>query len=215
MPKGTPRGVGIRPTGTSGGVRPTPSVGSMNLMLRLGAVFGVISGLLIGVPGGVEAFTGETLVTSILIGLAPALAAPLLTALYVGHLGHTDRPAGLGYAVNVIGLGLFGAAAFALNIVLFPLGADVTLAAPSRVVVLAGAAVYVVGTVWFAIGMLRARVHPRPAVVLYLVAMPLFPVAAQLPDSPLTAGLHVVAAVALVWLGLSLRRQVPAPAAVR
>lgn len=187
----------------------------MNLILRFGAVFGVISGLLIGIPGGVEAFTGETLVTSILIGLSPALALPLLTALYVSHLGNTDRPGGIGYAVNVIGLGLFGSAAFALNIVLFPLGPDVMLAAPSRVVVLAGAAVYIIGTIWFSIGMLRAQVHPRPAIVLYMVAMPLFPVAAQLPDSPLTAGLHVVAAVALVWLGISLRRHIPAAVPAR
>lgn len=187
----------------------------MNLLLRFGAVFGVISGLLLGIPGAVEIFTGETLLTSILIGLAPALAAPLITALYVAHLGNTDRPAGLGYAVNLIGLGLFGAVAFALNIVLFPLGPDVMLAAPSRIIALAGAAVYIVGTIWFAIGMLRARVHPRPAIVLYLVAMPLFPVIAQLPDNPLTASNHVVAAVALVWLGLSLRRHTLAPAIVR
>lgn len=184
----------------------------MNLFLRFGAVFGAISGLLIGIPGAVEAFTGETLVTSILIGVSPALAAPLITALYVGQLGAGRRAGGLAYAVNAIGLALFGAAAYALNIVVFPLGPDVVLPGVSRIVILSGAAVYIVGTIWFAIAMLRAGVHPRIPVVLYLVAMPLFPVAAQLPDSPLTAGLHVIAAVALVWLSLSLRRLMPSGA---
>lgn len=179
----------------------------MNLIFRFGAVFGAISGLLIGVPGGIEAFTGETLATSILIGLAPALAAPLLTALYLSQASHSDRPGGIAYAINAVGLGLFGAAAFALNIVVFPLDPDLVLAPPTRVAILAGAAVYIVGTVWFGIAMLRARVHPRLPVVLYMIAMPLFPVAAQLPDSPLTAGLHVIAGTALVWLAMSVRSQ--------
>ena len=177
----------------------------MNLLLRFGAVSGVLSGLLLALPGGVEAVTGETLATSILIGISPALAAPLLTALYLAQSGQGRRSGGLGFVVNTVGLAFFGAAAFALNIVVFPLDPDLVLAAPTRIVILSGAAVYIVGTVWFGIGMLRARVHPRIPVVLYLIAMPLFPVAAQLPDSPLTAGLHVVAGAALVWLGVALR----------
>lgn len=182
----------------------------MIILLRFGALSGIISGLLLGLPGMVEAFTGETLATSILIGLAPALAAPLVTALHVGQAQRTGHSGGFGYIVNAIGLGLFGAAAFALNIVVYPLDPDLVLAPATRIVVLAGAAIYVVGTVWFSISMLRAGVHPRAAVVLYLIAMPLFPVAAQLPDSPLTAALHVVAAIALIWLGSSLRRLIAA-----
>lgn len=181
-------------------------VRDMNLLLRLGTLSGVTAGLLLGGPGLIEAFTGETLATSVLIGLAPALAAPLITALYVGQLSRSPHPGGLGYALNTVGLGLFGAAAFALNIVIFPLDPDLTLAPTTRIVILSGAAIYIVGTVWFSINMLRNRVYPRPAVALYLVSMPLFPVAAQLPDSPLTAGIHVIAAVALIWLAWSLRR---------
>lgn len=179
----------------------------MNLLLRFGAVSGVLSGLLLAVPGGVEAATGETLTTSILIGISPALAAPLLTALYLAQSGRGRRSGGLGYVVNTVGLAFFGAAAFALNIVVFPLDPELVLAQPTRIVILSGAAIYIIGTVWFAIGMLRARVHPRIPVVLYLIAMPLFPVAAQLPDSPLTAGLHVVAGAALVWLGIAVRNR--------
>lgn len=179
----------------------------MNLLLRFGAVSGVLSGLLLAVPGGVEAATGETLTTSILIGISPALAAPLLTALYLAQSGRGRRSGGLGYVVNTVGLAFFGAAAFALNIVVFPLDPELVLAQPTRIVILSGAAIYIIGTIWFAIGMLRARVHPRIPVVLYLIAMPLFPVAAQLPDSPLTAGLHVVAGAALVWLGIAVRNR--------
>lgn len=160
---------------------------------------------MLGLPGGIEGVTGETLVTSILIGLAPALAAPLVTALYLVNLGTGARRGGVGYAMNMVGLGLFGAAAYALNIVVFPLGPDVTLPPVSRIVILAGAGVYVVGVIWFGIAMLRARAHPRIPVILYTLEMPLFPVAAQLPDSPLTAGLHVIAGTALVWLAISLR----------
>lgn len=208
MPNGTHDGVVLWSVGTSGRRLRVHSVWPMNLILRFGAVFGIVSGVLLGLPGGIEAFTGETLVTSILIGLTPVLAMPLLTALYVSHWGRSERPGGVGYAVNLIGLGLFGCTAYGLNVILFPLGPDVTLASPSRIVILAGAVVYVVGTVWFAVCMLRARVHPKAPIILYMVAMPLFPIAAQLPDSPLTAGLHVAAAVALIWLAASLRSQI-------
>jgi hypothetical protein len=171
----------------------------MNFLLRFGAVCGVLSGLLIALPGAVEAVTGEILATSLLLGLSPALSAPLLTALHLAQPRSTF--ATVGYAVNFLGLGLFGAAAFALNVVLFPL--DVAPAASTRVVLLAGAGVFAVGAVLFGLGMLRARVHPRVPVWAYLVVLPVFTVAAGLPDTPLTSGLHVVVGGALAWLALS------------
>lgn len=173
----------------------------MDFLLRFGAVCGALSGLLIAVPGALEAFTGETLATSLVLGVSPAMAAPLLTAL---HLKQRHAAGGLavsGYAANIVGLGLFGAAAFALNVVLFPLG--VTPAAPTRVVLLASAAVFAVGCVWFGVGMVRARVHPRVPVWIYLIALPVFTLAARLPDTPLTSGLHVLVGGALVWLAVS------------
>ncbi|CAL9547702.1 hypothetical protein SUDANB95_04330 [Actinosynnema sp. ALI-1.44] len=173
----------------------------MTFLLRFGAVCGVLSGSLIAVPGALEAFTGETLATSLVIGVSPALAAPLLTALHLKQRHAAGRLATAGYAVNFVGLGLFGAAAYALNVVLFPLG--VVPAAPTRVVLLASAVVFAVGCVWFAIGMVRAGVHPKVPVWTYLVALPVFTLAARLPDTPLTSALHVLVGGALVWLAVS------------
>ncbi|NUT49719.1 MAG: hypothetical protein HOV94_20765 [Saccharothrix sp.] len=181
----------------------------MTFLLRFGGVCGVLSGLFIALPGVVEAFAGETTATSLVLGVSPALAVPLLTALYVSQ-PRTGFSA-VGYAVNLLGLGLFGAAAFALNVVLFPLGQP-ELPAPTSIVLAAGALVFVVGTVMFAVGMLRGRVHPRPAVWGYAVALPVFTFAARLPDTPLTSALHVVVGVTLVWLAFSAYASATRPA---
>ncbi len=175
----------------------------MTFLLRFGAVFGVLSGVLIVVTGAAEGFLGETLPTSLVIGLSPALALPLITALHLTQLHRADRFTSIAYAVNVIGLGLFGAAAYALNIVLFPL--DVAPAAPTRVVLLASALVFAVGTVLFAIAMLRAKVHPPVAVWIYAIALPALAIAARLPDTPLTSGVHVLVGGSLIWLAVSIK----------
>jgi hypothetical protein len=56
-----------------------------NWFFRFGAVCGILSGLFIGLPGAIEAFTGETAATSFVLGLSGRVA----------------------YAVNLVGLGLF------------------------------------------------------------------------------------------------------------
>ena len=172
----------------------------MTFLARFGAFSGLAAAICLGVPGAIEVFTGETLATSLAIGLSPALAIPLLVALYVGQ----SARGGVEFAVNLIGLGLFGAAAFALNVVVFPLGADVELAQISRFALLASAVVFVAGVVLFGLAMLRARVYPRPAVWPYLLGFPPLALAAPLPDSPLTSALHVVAGTAVAWLSLAL-----------
>ena len=43
---------------------------------RFGAASGVLLALSIGVPGAVEAFTGETTATSLVLGLGVAFSAP-------------------------------------------------------------------------------------------------------------------------------------------
>ncbi|QFZ18167.1 hypothetical protein [Saccharothrix syringae] len=182
----------------------------MNFLLRFGAVCGALSGLLIAIPGAVEAVTGETAVTSLVIGVSPALAAPLLTALHLTQ--PRTRLGDVAYAVNTVGLGLFGAAAYALNIVVFHLGAPV-LAAPTRVVLLVSALVFAVGCVLFGVAMLRAKAHPPVPAWAYAVALPVFTLAARLPDTVLTSGLHVVVGGSLVWLALSLRTRYGAQAA--
>jgi hypothetical protein len=176
----------------------------MRFLVRFGAVTGLLSALCIALPGAVEAFTGETLATSLVIAASPALAVPLLVALHIGQMRSAGRLGQVGFAVNVIGLGLFGGAAYALNVALFPLGADLEPARETRLALLVSAVVFVAGVIVFGVAMLRARVYPRTPIWLYLLGFPPFAVAARLPDTPLTSALHVLVGVALAWLAMAL-----------
>jgi hypothetical protein len=136
---------------------------------------------------------------------------PLITALHLGQhhkTGRLGRLGQVGYAVNVIGLGLFGGAAFTLNLAVFflPAGVATTLAAPTRVALLGSAAVFVIGVILFAIAMVRAGVYPKVPAVAYGVAFPLFAGAAPLPDTPLTSALHVLVGATLIWLSAGVVR---------
>jgi hypothetical protein len=172
----------------------------MSFLFRFGALCGVLSGLFIAIPGVVEGFAGETTATSLVLGISPALAAPLITALYLKQ--PRTRLGTVGYVVNFVGLGLFGAAAYALNIVLFPLG-EPALAGLTVTVLSASALTFAVGTVLFAISMIKSHAHPAVPVWTYAIALPVFTFAARLPDTPLTSVLHVVVGGSLVWLARS------------
>ncbi|GAB3399059.1 hypothetical protein [Flindersiella endophytica] len=178
----------------------------MTFLMRFGAVCGALCGLFIAVPGAIEAFTGETAATSVVLGVSPALAMPLLTALQLGQLRGSGRLGAVGYAVNQIGLGLFGGTAFTLNLAVFFLD-EVSLAGATRAALLASAAVFAAGVVLFAIAMLRAGVYPRVPVLAYGIGFPVFAVAARLPDTPLTSALHVLVGASLIWLAAALRKR--------
>jgi hypothetical protein len=173
------------------------------MLTRLAAWCGVAAGLCIALPGAVEAATGETAATSFVIGLAPALAVPLLPALQ----RRQGARGAVAYLVNAIGLGLFGGAAFTLNMALFYLD-DATVRAlldgPTMVALLGSALVFAVGSVLFGVSMVRSGVHPRVPAAAYTAAFPVLAVAARLPDTPLTSVVHVVAGASLVWLAVDL-----------
>ncbi|MFG3437791.1 hypothetical protein ACGF0J_11175 [Nonomuraea sp. NPDC047897] len=172
---------------------------------RFGAICAILLGLSIGVPGLVEAFTGETAVTSFVLGIGTALGTPAVTVLYLHHAAAGGRFGLVAYAVNVIGLSLFAGVAFTLNLVLFYLEPAIVqrvLQGPTRVAFLAATAVFVAGTVLFAVSMARSRIFPRLAVYGYGVALPLLALLASLPDTPLTSAVHVVAGASLIWLAL-------------
>jgi hypothetical protein len=182
----------------------------MAFVFRFGAVSGVLCGLFIGVPGAIEAFTGETAATSFVLGVSPALAPPLLVAIHLGQYRVAGRLGAVGYAVNLVGLVLFGGAAFTLNMVLFYLDQPVLaelLRGPTRFALLGAALVFVAGTVLFGLSMFRARVYPRAAAVGYCVFLTVFALAARLPDTPLTSGLHVLVAATLIWLAAAVWNQ--------
>ncbi|ANZ42544.1 hypothetical protein BBK82_06980 [Lentzea guizhouensis] len=166
---------------------------------RFGAVCGGVLALSIGVPGAVEAFTGETAATSLVIGLGTAFGAPAVVAFH-GHQAHASgRFGAFAFAANMIGLGLFTGVAFALNLVLF-------FQEPGQVPALTGAVlrvgslVFVLGSVLFGVAMVRAKVFPAVPAWGYGIGFALLAVFAALPDTPLSALLHIACAAVLMWL---------------
>ncbi|KOT88198.1 hypothetical protein ADK86_33205 [Streptomyces sp. NRRL F-5755] len=176
---------------------------------RTGALCGALSGLLIALPALVEFFTGETAATSFFLALSPAFALPLLTALHrrqsavTGHFGETA------YVVNLIGLGLFGGAAFASNLVLFSFddtAVEKALTGPTVPALIGSAAVFAAGSALFGAALLRARVFPRLSSWAYATVLPLFAFLTALPDSALTGALHIVVGATLACLARALWR---------
>ncbi|MFC4463711.1 hypothetical protein ACFPH6_03735 [Streptomyces xiangluensis] len=185
------------------------SVTSSTSTFRAGALCGLLSGLLIALPALVEAFTGETSATSVPLALSSAFALPLLTALHRRQGPAGGRLGEVAHTVNLIGLGLFGGAAFASNLVLFYFDDDVideTLTGPTIPALIGSAAVFAVGCALFGAAMIRARVFPRIPSWGYAVVVPLFAFLTSLPDSLLTAALHVLVGVILMWLSAALWR---------
>lgn len=176
-------------------------------LLRFGAVCGVILGLSTGVPGLVEAFTGETTATSFVIAAGAAFGAPAVTALYLRQRDAAGRFGAVAFAVNIIGLGLFTGVAFALNLVIFYLdeaAVDALLAGPTNLAVLGSAVIFVVGTVLFSVSMVRARVFARIPAAGYGITFTLLALLAPLKDTLLASAVHVLAAAFLIWLCASL-----------
>ncbi|MFC8428260.1 hypothetical protein [Streptomyces sp. NPDC057253] len=174
---------------------------------RPGALCGVLAGLLIALPGLVEAFTGETAATSVLLAFSPAFALPFLTAVHQWQSPVPHRFAETAYLVNLIGLGLFGGAAFASNLVLFFLDDDTVkaqLTGPTRPALLGSAVVFAVGSALFGAAILRARRLPTVPAWGYAVVLPLFAFLPAIPDSVFTSALHVVVGVLLIWLSMAL-----------
>jgi hypothetical protein len=170
---------------------------------KLSAWCGVLAGLGIAVTGGLEGFIGETAPTSFILGLTPALAIPLLVALYNKHADVAGRFGEIAFLVNLLGLGLFGGAAFTLNMALF-YQPETVLPGPTRLALLGSALVFAVGSVLFGISMLRTKLYPRIPTWGYTVLLAIFALAAPLPDSPLTSALHVLSGASIAWLALTL-----------
>ncbi|WP_433040152.1 hypothetical protein [Dactylosporangium sp. CS-033363] len=172
---------------------------------RFGACCGVLLGLTIALPGAVEAFTGETSATGLVLGLGTALAAPTATALYLHQRERAGRFGAAAFAVHLLGLGLFTGVAFALNVVLFYLD-PATVAAvkdgPTGPALLACAGVFVAGTLLFGASLLRAGVFPKVPAAGYGLALTLLAALAPLDDTAWTSLVHVAAGASVTWLSL-------------
>ncbi|MFD7629281.1 hypothetical protein ACFV7Q_25190, partial [Streptomyces sp. NPDC059851] len=174
---------------------------------RLFAASGLLSGALIALPALVEAFTGETAVTSWLLGLAPALSLPLIAALHLRQRHVTGRFGEVAFVVNLVGAGLFGGAAFTLNMALFHLDAAVVeqlLEGPTRFALLGSAIAFAAGSTLLGATAIRARVWPRVPSWGYAVVVPLLALLAPLPDAPVKNALHVLVGVTLMWFAAAL-----------
>ncbi|MFC9846321.1 hypothetical protein ACFWFF_12225 [Streptomyces sp. NPDC060223] len=116
----------------------------------------------------------------------------------------------MAHTVNLIGLGLFGGAAFAANLVLFHFDGDVIdkcLADGPTVPVLIGSAtIFALGCALFGATLVRARVFPRLPSWGYAAVLPLFGFLTSLPDSLLTIALHVLVGAVLIRLSAALWR---------
>jgi hypothetical protein len=180
-------------------------------LLRFGAVAGVIFGLSLGVPGIIEAFTGETTVTSFIVAVGvAAFGLPALFAFYLHQADVAGRFGAVAFAVNAIGLGLFAAGSFAFNLVLFFVDdavSDAVLDGPTMWALLAGGLTFVVGNVLFGVSMVRSGVMPRPAAVGYGVALVMIAVLGSLDDSLISSLAHVVAAFSLTALSVRVWRR--------
>ena len=181
-------------------------------LLRFGAVAGVIFGFSLGIPGVIEAFTGETASTSFIVAVGTAgFGLPALLAYYLHHADVAGRFGKIAYAVNTIGLGLFAARSFAFNLVLFFLDeavSDAVQAEPATMWAISiGGVTFIVGTILFGVSMARSGVMPRAAAVGYSVSLALLAVFGMLDDSLISSLNHVVAALSLtalsarVWRG--------------
>ena len=176
---------------------------------KFGAVCGIVLALSIGVPGAVEAFTGETAATSLAIGLGVAFGAPAVVAFH-GHQAHrSGRFGAFAYAANMLGLGLFSGVAFALNLVIFFQDPG-QVAALTKVVLKVASLVFVLGTVLFGVSMVRAKVFPVVPAWGYGIGFTLLAVFAALPDTPWSALVHVACAAVLVWLSAAVWASRPA-----
>lgn len=174
-------------------------------VLRLSAVCGILSGLLIAVPGVIDGFFGESTASSVMLSFSPALAIVLVVGLYARQAERAGGFGVLAYGVNLIGTGLFAGVAFALNAVLFFLDADTVAElrdGPTGTLLSVDGLVFVLGAVLFGASMIRAGVHSRAAAWTYTLAVPALAVTSRLAESPATALVHLLVGgsmVALAW----------------
>jgi len=177
---------------------------------RFSAASGLLSGLFLAVAGFISIFTGKTAGAAFVIALAPALAVPLLVAVYQQR--HADVPGLLGpvgYAANLIGLGLFGGAAFTIDTALFYLTTPVRdhlKHEPTIAALLGSAVIFAAGSVLFGVFLLRGRSYPRLLCVAYIVFPALLAVLSPLADSPLKNAVHCLAGLTIAWLAITLWR---------
>jgi hypothetical protein len=181
---------------------------------RFSAASGLLAGLFLAVAGFISIFTGKTAGAAFVIALVPALAIPLLVAVY--HQRNADVPGVFGpvaYGLNLLGLGLFSGAVFTSDTALFYVATSVRdhlRHEPTFAALLGSAVLFAVGSVLFGVFLLRTRAYPRLLCVAYIVFPALLAALSPLPDSPLKNVIHTLAGLTVAWLAVTLWRTTPA-----
>ena len=157
------------------------------------------------VAGAISVFTGKTAGAAFVIALSPALALPLLVAVYQRHAAAAGTFGVAAFGTSLIGLGLFGGAVFVKDtLAVLPEQAvqDHLKHEPTIVALLGAAVIFVAGTVMFGIFLLRTREYPRLLAYGYIVFPSLLALLSPLHDSPLQNANHTLAGATITWLGV-------------
>jgi hypothetical protein len=184
-------------------------------LFRFSAISGMVSGLFLAVAGTISIFTGKTAGAAFVIALSPALALPLLVAVYQRHAVSAGKFGVTAFGTSLIGLGLFGGAVFVKDTTLFYVSTavqDHLKHEPTIIALLGAAVIFVVGTVMFGIFLLRTGEYPRLLACGYIVFPSLLALLSPLHDSPLQNANHTLAGATIAWLALTLWRAAPAGA---
>lgn len=176
------------------------------VLLRLGAVSGLICGVALALAGLTElVLDHKNPFTQLLNGAAVPFGIGLLIAVYLSQHDRLGRFGLIAFVVQFLGFGYFAGVAFARNFVLVYLDrpiVDELLTSPAKLAFLLTAITALFGTVLFGIALLRGGVSPRPAVALYTVGLSLLCLTFLLP-APLVRAGHIAAGAGMVWLALS------------
>lgn len=173
--------------------------------LRWSAWSGIAAAVCIVLSASVEVVTGETAVTSVALAASPALSIPLVAGLMLRQSARAGAFGAIAGVANLIGLGLFGGAAYSINAVLFFVGEGAT-PAQTRTILLGSVIAFTMGAILFAISMVRASVIPKVPAIAYAIAFPALGIASRLPESLIVTGVHLVAGATAVWLSIALLR---------
>lgn len=176
-----------------------------NFLIRFGAVSGVVLGLSIGVPGAVEAFTGEITATSVVLGFGTAFGVPAVLAYALAGTRDStfDRVA---FVWCALGTALFAGVAYTLNLALVFL--DLTerrelLAGTTGIAFKVTGFAFIGGAALFGIALYRdGRLGRLPALGFTLL-LPVFAFLAPQEDTLAINALHVLVCVVFCWLSLN------------
>ena len=173
-------------------------------LFRLSGWASILCGLLIIFDTlFVELFLPPSALTSSFGQLAVILALLVLTGMYLWQRPASGVLGDIGYIVNFMGLALLIGVDFAGNYILPYLSQSARqelFAGPTRFMFLISAMVFLAGVVLFGLAILRARVFPQFAAVMYMIGFALYSLSPFLPDVIVRIA-QVTGSLAVVWFG--------------